>query len=44
MMMLDEGVRLLAGIQVYGSSSAAERNEWMVSMRTGQGTRPVGMR
>ena len=44
MMTLDEGVWLLAGIQVYGSSSAAGRNEWMVSMRTGRGTRPVGMR
>ena len=43
MMTLDEGVWLLAGVHVYGSSSAAERNEWMVSMRTGRGTRPVGM-
>ena len=43
MMTPDEVVRLLAWVHVYGSSSAADGNEWMVSMRTGRGTRPVGM-
>ena len=44
MMTLDEGVGRLARVHVYGSSSAADGNDWIVSMRTSQGTRPVGMR
>ena len=44
MMTPDEVVGLLAGVHVYGSSAAADGDEWIVSMRTGQGTRPVGMR
>ena len=44
MMTLDEGVGLLAGVHVYGSSAAADSDKWCWSMRTGRGTRPVGMR
>ena len=39
----DEGVGLLARVQVYGSGAAADSDEWLVSMRTGRGTRPVWM-
>ena len=42
--MLDEGVGRLVRVHVYGPSSAADGNDWIVSMRTSQGTRPVGMR
>ena len=39
----DEVVGLLAGVHVYGSGAAADSDERFASMRTGRGTRPVGM-